>query len=194
MQDCKTLLEENVNLKRIHEHTIKKHKYYKFKEGPCFYVITSGLDYTDNISRIKIGITGTKVSRPCSTCAHLTKHKNRSGNINSRLQTHRCLWPQLKVKFLVYFDDPVLLEDNIKRVYRTQINPTGHEIIENIPAEEIIESVMVFLQFIDKYETEPTYQIDNNIEIYNKTSELPIKISDKQAKNTRILSDRSDSI
>ena len=42
----------------------QKHRFHKFNiTGPCFYIITQGLEYADGISRIKIGICGVLIEK-----------------------------------------------------------------------------------------------------------------------------------
>ena len=49
---------------------VQKHRFHKFNvSGPCFYIITQGLDYADGIARIKIGICGC-VKRKINKCPH----------------------------------------------------------------------------------------------------------------------------
>jgi hypothetical protein len=101
-------------------------------------IIVSGIEPADGISRIKIGIAGCKnKGNKCTNC-DFQKNSEKTESINKRLQDHRTLWPQLKVKFLVYTTDAELLEKCLKRVYKEQINPNGHEIIEGISLEKRI--------------------------------------------------------
>lgn len=53
------LQQENLKLQQKHNSLTNKHFFYKFKKtGPAFYVIVSGLEYKDDITRVKIGICG----------------------------------------------------------------------------------------------------------------------------------------
>jgi hypothetical protein len=80
------------------------------------------------------------------------------------------LWPQLKVKYLVYTTDAELLEKCLKRVYKEQINPNGHEIIEGIKLEEVIEQTNKHLEMFNIYNEEKMYKKEENIEKYNENS------------------------
>jgi hypothetical protein len=101
----------------------QKHQFWKFLiKGSCFYIIVCGLDYADGISRIKIGIAGCKnKGNKCTNC-DFQKDSEKTQSIDKRLGDHRTLWPQLKVKYLVYTTDAELLEKCLKRVYKQQIN------------------------------------------------------------------------
>jgi hypothetical protein len=109
-----------------HNATLKNHRYVKFKEkGPCFYIIESGLPYLDGIERKKFGIAGT------------TDHDT----IDDRLKCHRTLWPQLKVDYILFIKEIDVIENSIKRLFKTEINPNGHEIIEGVSTETLIDSI-----------------------------------------------------
>lgn len=170
--------DEKMQLMHKYNSRLQKHKYHKFKKkGPCFYIITQGLEYKDGISRIKIGICGCP-KRKISTCpdcnADLHKHEQ-TESFDGRLQNHRTLWPQLHVKFAVYTEDADVLEKCIKRVYKEAINPGGHEIIENIDLEDIIKETMSFLEIFNRKSDEKEYLIEDNIEDYNKMSLTAMK-------------------
>jgi hypothetical protein len=75
---------EKNRLLKLHNQMSQKHKYYKFKnKGPVFYIITSGLEYKDNIIRVKIGIAGcssTKIKN-CPNCNHNLCNKEESESL-----------------------------------------------------------------------------------------------------------------
>ena len=75
-------------------------------------------------------------------------------SLDKRLSDHRTLWPQLQVKFVVYDVDAELLERCMKRLYHKQINPGGHEIIEGVSLEEVIEQTKGFLDLFNLYDKE----------------------------------------
>jgi phage anti-repressor protein len=129
---------EKYRYMKLHNSRLQKHRFFKFKKtGPCFYAIIEGLEgpeYAAMVVRIKIGICGCP-KKKMAQCPHCEKELNdnkQSESFDGRLQNHRTLWPRLQVKFAVYTDDAELLERCIKRVYKKQINPGGHEIIENV--------------------------------------------------------------
>lgn len=127
-----------------HNSSLKNHRYPKFKEkGPCFYIVEQGTpcECKHNIDRKKFGIAG------------LYKDNEEPDTIDNRLKSHRTIWPQLKVEFIVFTKDVDVLEKRIKRIYRKEINPNGHEIIEGVSTERLVETVMRVLEAtgIDEY-------------------------------------------
>jgi hypothetical protein len=118
--------QEHTTLITKHNSTLKNHRYVKFKEkGPCFYIIESGISSLDGIERKKFGIAGT------------TDHDT----IDERLRCHRTLWPQLKVNYIIFMKEIDILENSIKRLYKKEINPNGHEIIEGVSTQQLIDSI-----------------------------------------------------
>jgi hypothetical protein len=96
----------------------QKHHFWKFLiKGACFYIIISGIDAADGIMRIKIGVAGCKSKGTKCTNCDFQKDSKKTESIDKRLGDHRTLWPQLKVKYLVYTTDAELLEKCLKRVY-----------------------------------------------------------------------------
>ena len=162
----------NTKLRKIHESEIYRHQYYKFRnKNPCFYIISSGEDYKDNLTRVKIGITG------------YSRNNNYSNSIDQRLKTHRTLWPNLSIHLIIYTNDACLLEKTIKRLYKDYINPTGHEII-HIIHEDIDIFIKKCQYFIDLFNTnkkDPILEFENkeNLDEYNETADLINKNSKK---------------
>jgi hypothetical protein len=110
--------------------SLQKHSYYKFREsGPCFYIFNSGYEYLDLVTRLKFGIAGT------------SDKYGRVDTIDNRLQSHRTNHPVLHLDFLIFTKDAKFIEDGIKRYYRKEINPNGHEWVEGVCAQKIIERV-----------------------------------------------------
>jgi len=143
--------EEHHKLLVKYNSSLKKHSYYKFKEtGPCFYVFHSGYEYLDRVIRKKFGIAGT------------SDKDGKVDTIDSRLQSHRTNHPNLRLDFLMFTKDARFIEDGFKRYYHKEINPNGHEWIENITTEQIIERVKAVLK-------------DFNIEEYNIVSDKTLK-------------------
>ena len=119
-----------------HNSSLKSHRYVKFNEkGPCFYIIEEGTqcECKFNISRKKFGIAG------------LSKDVNQD-TIDERLRCHRTIWPQLKVNYILFMKDVETIEKSIKRIYDKEINPNGHEIIEGVPTEALIERINHLIQ------------------------------------------------
>ena len=163
--------EKNKYLSLYNQQT-QKHHFHKFrKSGPCFYIITQGIEYADGLSRIKIGICGCnrkKISE-CPHCQGPIEDDKNSMSFDNRLREHRVLWPMLKIELAVYSQDCDLLERNMKRFYRKQINPNGHEIIENVSASDVIEQAINFLKLFNYFsdKEKPEYYIDEDIDKYN---------------------------
>jgi len=108
-----------------HNSSLKNHRYVKFKESdPCFYIIDSGIlcDCGQPNTQYKFGIAGTD------------QH-----TIDDRLQSHRTLWPLLKVRFLLFIKEVSVIEKTFKMMYEKEINPNGHEIIEGVLIEDMID-------------------------------------------------------
>ena len=144
-----------------HNSTLKNHRYVKFNEhGSCFYIIESGIlcDCKHNINRYKFGIAGTE---------HDT--------LDVRLRSHRTIWPQLKVIFIVFLKEVDILEQSIKRIYMNEINPNGHEIIEGVTSEQLIESIKQFISALGlvQYKIMP----DERIKEYNDYVTTTVKIN-----------------
>ena len=126
-EKIKSLTEENQSLVNKHISTLKTHRYIKFKEtDPCFYIIESGVscDCGQPTIQYKFGIAG-----------------NDQNTIDDRLKSHRTLWPLLKVRFLLFMKDVVMIEKSFKMMYEKEINPNGHEIIEGITLENMINRI-----------------------------------------------------
>jgi hypothetical protein len=152
---------------KLHQQNIRKHRYFKFgKKGPTFYIIMCGLEYADGVIRLKFGVAG---------CPRDEKYKNSHHSIDSRLAEHRTLWPQLQVLFVVYTRNAQLLENFIKVSYQNKINPNGHEIMENVNPTELIQTVNNCLGLLDICQTEPSYRIEENLEMYNQKALIPIR-------------------
>jgi hypothetical protein len=107
-----------------HNSSLKTHRYIKFKKtDPCFYIIDSGIEC--ECLRYKFGITGV----------------DQDNNIDDRLRCHRTLWPQLKVRYLLFIKDVQMIEKNFKMMYEKEINPNGHEIIEGVSFDDMISRI-----------------------------------------------------
>jgi hypothetical protein len=119
-----TNTEQYQKLLNKHNSSLKTHRYIKFKKtDPCFYIIDSGIDC--DCLRYKFGITGL----------------DQGNNIDDRLRCHRTLWPQLKVRYLLFIKDVEMIEKSFKMMFGKEINPNGHEIIEGVTFDEMIERI-----------------------------------------------------
>jgi hypothetical protein len=167
--------------------SLQKHRYFKFKDtGPGLYIIHSGLDYFDGVNRVKVGIAGVPRRKPihgncdtcknCSTCNPEQDRKVVVESIDKRLQNHRTLWPRLRVNFLLFTHDVTLLEKCLKRIYKENINPGGHEIVEGVSKETLIQKTKELLIMLNiDYED---YRIcsDEELNNYNQIVLSTIKV------------------
>jgi hypothetical protein len=147
--------------------SLQKHSYYKFREsGPCFYIFNSGYEYLDLVTRLKFGIAGT------------SDKYGRVDTIDNRLQSHRTNHPVLHLDFLIFTKDAKFIEDGIKRYYRREINPNGHEWIEGVCAQKIIERVKDVLDefCIDDY----NIVSDEVLKKYNDYVITTVKVDDEE--------------
>lgn len=132
------------NLEKKHDKFLEKREYHKFKEGPVFYIISDG----DSKSiKFKPGIDGS--------------------DINRRLAEHRSTTPAIKLEYLIYTKDNILLEKNILKRYKVKRIYQNHEWIYETTKEHIINSVKILLEFLNIEYTE-----EINIEKYNENLEL----------------------
>jgi hypothetical protein len=128
--NLQTIQQSHQKLLVKYNSSLQKHSYYKFREtGPCFYIFNSGYEYLDLVTRVKFGIAGT------------SDKYGRVDTIDNRLQSHRTNHPVLHLDFLIFTKDAKFIEDGIKRYYRKEINPNGHEWIEGVCVQKIIERV-----------------------------------------------------
>jgi len=131
------------NLQISHEKLLEKKHYYKFKQGPVFYLIS---DSDSKSVKYKPGIE--------------------TVDINVRLQQHRSTTPCIKLEMLVYTKDCSLMEKNILTRYKTKRDHINHEWIYGISKEHIITSIKTQLEFL-----EIQYTIEENLEEYNSQIE-----------------------
>ena len=87
-----------------HSKFLEKREYHKFKEGPVFYIISDG----DSKSiKFKPGVEG--------------------NDINRRLAEHRSTTPAIKLEYLIYTKDNIILEKNILKRYKVKRTYQNHE-------------------------------------------------------------------
>lgn len=123
-----------------HKKLLEKRTYHKFKEGPVFYIIS---DNDSKSIKFKPGIEGS--------------------DINRRLAEHRSTTPAIKLEYLIYTKDNVILEKNILKRYNVKRVYQNHEWIYDITKEHIIDSVKLLLDFLNI-----EYTVEENLEEYNK--------------------------
>jgi hypothetical protein len=139
-----------------HNSSLKKHHYIKFKESdPCFYIVDSGLLCCGLL--YKFGIAGT----------------DQVNNIDDRLMNHRTLWPKLKVRCIVFLKNVVMIEKSFKMIFEKEINPNGHEIIEGVKIEYMIERLKKLFEMlcIKDYHFTP----DEKLKEYNDYVDTTVK-------------------
>lgn len=179
-----SLLErENKKLAKLHNSNILRHKFYKFnRTGPCFYIIINAVEYANGFTQIKIGVAGIsrRKSKYCVNCKDQLDDENEYLGIDERLKNHRTLWTRLQVKFLVFTEKAKLLESCMKTEYENKINPSGFEMIENIQLEKVINSAKRQLDIFNENNSEPNYEIEENLDIYNNIALSQLKIEMKE--------------
>ena len=132
------------SLENKHSKFLEKREYYKFKEGPVFYIISD-----DDSKSIKF------------------KPGKDGSNINRRLAEHRTTTPAIKLEYLIYTKDNTILENNILKRYNVKRIYQNHEWIYETTKEHIIDSVKLLLDFLNVEYTE-----EKNLEEYNKHIEI----------------------
>jgi hypothetical protein len=157
---------------KLHNQMTQKHSYFKFKKGPCFYIVTSGMKYVDVEHETKIGIAGCTKNTgvECPHCYKSIEESNDAESLDNRLSSHRTLWPRLQIIFAVYTPDAYVLEKCMKRTFKNYINPNGHELVYSINAEEIKEKATEFLNMFNNYDKEKNYLIEEDVAKYNENS------------------------
>jgi len=129
------------HLQNKHNKFLEKQRYHQFKEGSVFYIIS---DNDSKTLKFKPGLEGS--------------------DINRRLAEHRSTTPAIKLEYLVYTKDNVLLEKNILKRYKVKRSYQNHEWIFDITREHLIESVKTLLSFLNIEHTE-----EENLEEYNNS-------------------------
>jgi len=159
--DLKTKLDTNTEqyqkLLIKHNSSLKTHRYIKFKKtDPCFYIIDSGIEC--DCLCYKFGITGL----------------DQGNNIDDRLRCHRTLWPQLKVRYLLFVKDVEMIEKSFKMMFEKEINPNGHEIIEGVSFDVMIKRIEKLFDIlcIKEYHIIP----EDKLKEYNDYVDTTIKV------------------
>lgn len=128
-------------------------------KGPTFYVVAQD-------PLVKIGICGCRINKPGSTDAQ---------SLDSRLANHRGLWPQLRVKFIVYSEDAPMIESMMKRIYRMKTTSTSYEVIEGVTVDEVIQTCKSILQLLVMHEEKSTFRIEERLELFNPEEDENVK-------------------
>jgi hypothetical protein len=120
-------------LQSKHNALLRKRRYYKFKRGPVFYIIS---DADANSVKFKVGI---------DDC-----------DVNVRLQQHRSTTPAIKLEYLIYTDRNRILETVILQRFMAKRDFKNHEWIFGVELSDIVISVKNLINFLGVEVTEET--------------------------------------
>lgn len=176
---------KDLQTKYNREHGRRYHLKFGYK-GPTFYIITSGLEYADGKSRVKIGICGCR------------KNKNPDSperqSIDKRLSNHRVLWPNLYIHFIVYLEDASLLEKVMKRIYRANAYSNESEMIVGVPVVKIVQTCRSLLQIFDMNEERSTFRIEDRLDFFNSESKSDEKKEIELKSNLEVRVENSEMV
>lgn len=110
----KLLEDENKDVKTKLKKILKKRSYYKFNEGPAFYI------FSTKENEYKVGFEGV--------------------DINTRLRSHRTTIGDFKLNFLVFSPDANLIEQMMKKRFENNKTYSNHELILNVSIDDLIKS------------------------------------------------------
>ena len=128
-------------LEKNHDKLLEKRKYYKFKQGSVYYIIS---DMESNCVKFKPGFEGV--------------------DINVRLSQHRSTTPGIKLEMLIYSgtSECKLLESSMLQRYSGKRKHINHEWIYDVVVEHIKSSTTTLLEFLGIQ-----HVIEKDIEKYN---------------------------
>lgn len=136
------LLELQKDFKKLeekHRKLLQKKQYYKFKEGPAFYIIS---DIDGKSVKFKPGFEG--------------------DDIDIRLQQHRSTTPGIKLEYLIYSKDASLIETTVLKRFESKRKLVNHEWIFDVDVNYIIKSTRTILDILNI-----EYIEEKSIEEYN---------------------------
>ena len=136
------LLELQKDFKKLeekHRKLLQKKQYYKFKEGPAFYIIS---DIDGKSVKFKPGFEGV--------------------DIDTRLQQHRSTTPGIKLEYLIYSKDASLVETAVLKRFESKRKVANHEWIFDVDVNYIIKSTRTILDILNI-----EYIEEKSIEEYN---------------------------
>lgn len=136
------LLELQKDFKKLeekHRKLLQKKQYYKFKEGPAFYIIS---DIDGKSVKFKPGFEGV--------------------DIDTRLQQHRSTTPGIKLEYLIYSKDASLVETAVLKRFESKRKVVYHEWIFDVDVNYIIKSTRTILDVLNI-----EYIEEKSIEEYN---------------------------
>ena len=141
------LLELQSKYKKLednHHKILQKKHYYKFKEGPTFYIIS---DIDGKSLKFKAGFEGV--------------------DIDIRMGQHRSSLPGCKLEYLIYTKDAKLEEDAVLKRFESMRKLLNHEWIFDVDIKYIIKSTRTILDVLNIEYTE-----EENINNYNHQIDL----------------------
>jgi len=109
-----------------HRKFLQKKQYYKFKEGSAFYIIS---DLDGKSVKFKPGFEGV--------------------DIDTRLQQHRTTTPGIKLEYLIYSNDALLIETSILKRFESKRKITNKEWVFDVDVNYIIKSTRTILDVLN---------------------------------------------
>lgn len=120
----KKLMKKYNKLYQTHQAYLKRKELYKLKEGSCVYLVNMlGMNDPKDTLRIKVGQTG---------------------NITNRVSGFRTSNPFCKLLCVMYTQQNVLIETNMKLRYEKELHPNNSEFISGIPVDILINDLQTF--------------------------------------------------
>jgi hypothetical protein len=130
-----------------HRKLLQKKRYYKFKEGPAFYIIS---DMDGKSVKFKPGFEGV--------------------DIDIRLQQHRSTTPGIKLEYLIYSSDAALVETAVLKRFESKRKIISKEWVFDVDVNYIIKSTRTILDVLNI-----EYIEEKSIEEYNNQIMLDFK-------------------
>ena len=144
------LLELQKDFKKLedkHRKLLQKKQYYKFKEGPAFYIIS---DIDGKSVKFKPGFEGV--------------------DIDTRLQQHRSTTPGIKLEYLIYSSDAAVVETAVLKRFESKRKIISKEWVFDVDVNYIIKSTRTILDVLNI-----EYIEEKSIEEYNNQIMLDFK-------------------
>ena len=124
-----------------HQSFLRKKELYKLKKGGCVYLVI--MRDEDKDIRTKVGM---------------------SRDITERISNYRTSNPFCKLLFVLYTEDCVLLETNMKRRYEKELNPNNREFITDVTTEDLIKNM---IEIANITSLNYTIETDQELELFN---------------------------
>jgi hypothetical protein len=143
--------DEEKRIRKERDKTIDKMKYkrtcHKFKQGPVIYVFES-------FGRHKIGKVG-----------KIDTKEEKFGNLNERLASHRCMDPNLIIKYIIYTPHYDLLEKCILLRFENKLIDLNHEFVDDLLLEDLYDGIK---SIISSCGIQATFEEQTEIDKYNE--------------------------